>query len=197
MPEDDVQERLASVEARLSALEAAAATPTPAPLRDVDPSQLWVVDVLQTRRGPPFESATSRGSLVYAGSLRAPGTGPVVWQVERSVPALLDQAWDLVAPTLAALGHPIRLEIVRRLLDGARTSQELQESTDLGTSGRLYHHLRELQACGLIVSPRRNTYAVPSQKVVACLIVVAAAAELALVAPPGSQSEEAFDVEDD
>lgn len=116
---------------------------------------------------------------MYAGSLTSAGTGTVAWQIERPVPALMETEWDSASPVLAAVGHPIRLKILHRLLEGARSSQELQEIADLGTTGRLYHHLRDLLASGLIVSPRRNHYAIPPNKVVPCLVIVAAAYELA------------------
>lgn len=180
--------RLAAVEEQLQSLQQQrerSVASDPDPRSSVAPDRLWAVEVLQGRSGPPFESDHSRGSLVYAGSVTAPGSGTVVWQIERPVPLLLEQEWDGVAPVLAALGHPVRLQIIRRLLAGARTSQDLQEIADLGTTGRLYHHVRELEASGLIVSPRRNHYAIRPEKIVPCLVIVAAAGELMM--PPSTE----------
>ena len=82
---------------------------------------------------------------------------------------------------LAALGNPVRLEIVRRLLLGEVTVQQLQEMPELGTTGQLYHHLRELQAAGLVMQRRRGRYGVAPDKVVPSLIIIAAAANMAAV----------------
>lgn len=143
------QEGLAALEARVAALEerlGAAASrsgavespqavqpPTPTPQAPA-PDRPWAVNVLQQRTGPPFEGDASRGSLLYAGPLLAPGTGLVAWQMERPVPGVFARAWGAAAPVLAALGHPVRLEIVRRLLGGAHSSQELQQIPELGST---------------------------------------------------------------
>lgn len=174
--------RLDELERRVAALEGAAAGAAGA--RPVPPSdQPWAVDVLRERRGTPYEEGSVSGGLLYAGYLRTPGSGLVAWQVERPLPPALKTTWEVAAAVLAALGHPLRLEIVRHLLLGARTSQDLQQLPGLGSTGRLYHHLRELLASGLVESRRRNHYAVPPAKVVPCLVAIAAAAELGVQAP--------------
>ena len=173
---DFLERRLRAVERELRRSRARGGE-APAP-RSTAPDRLWAVEVLQGRSGPPFDGPRARGSVVYAGAATTPGAGSVVWQIERPVPPLLEHGWEGAAPVFAALGHPVRLEIVRRLLDGAHTSHELQEVVEGGTTGQLYHHLRELQACGLITSPRRNHYAIRPEKVVPCLVLVAATAEL-------------------
>ena len=74
------------------------------------------------------------------------------------------------------LGHPARLRILRQLLRGARTLGELQEALpDAGSSGRLHRHLRELRAAGLVISRRRNDYAVPAERTVPVRVMLAAA----------------------
>ena len=115
------------------------------------------------------------GSVVFSGKGTMPGAGSVTWQEELPVAGVLASGWADAAGALTALGHPVRLELIRRMLAGARTTHELAEIADLGTSGQLYHHLRELQAAGLVVQRRRNDYAVPAERVIPCLILVAAA----------------------
>jgi len=171
--------RVAALEERVSRLEqdkpAAAAAGEPVATGDV----FWALDVLRRRSGPPFEDEGVAGSVLFAGTVTAPGVGggqgPVVWQEEHPVPPLLAGNWSDAAGALAALGHPVRLELIRRLLAGAHTTQELAEIPELGTSGQLYHHLRELQAAGLVVQRRRNDYAVPAVRVVPCLVLIAVA----------------------
>jgi DNA-binding transcriptional ArsR family regulator len=130
---------------------------------------------------PVTAHAGVAGSLVLAGTATLPGAGSVAWQEEHAVPAVVAGGWTDAAGALAALGHPVRLELIRRLLGGAHTTQELAEIPDLGTSGQLYHHLRELQAAGLVRQRRRNDYAVPADRVILCLILVAAAKSCAHV----------------
>lgn len=115
--------------------------------------------------------------LRYGGRVTAPGTGTgsVVWQLEHPLPDVLDADLGVAADVLGALGHPLRLEILRRLLLGARTLADLQEIPGSGTSGQLHHHLRELRGTGLVVSRRRNDYAVPAERVVPVLVILAAA----------------------
>ena len=93
----------------------------------------------------------------------------------------LAEGWEEAAAVLAALGNPVRLEIVRRLLLGGETVQELQEIPGLGTTGQLYHHLRDLQAAGLVTQRRRGRYGVAADKVVPALIITAAAANMGAV----------------
>jgi len=78
------------------------------------------------------------------------------------------------AAALAALGHPVRL-LLRQVLSGAATVTELQERAALGTSGQLYHHLRQLVNVGWLRVAARGRYAVPPDRVVPLLVVLAAA----------------------
>jgi DNA-binding transcriptional ArsR family regulator len=117
--------------------------------------------------------------VLFAGVARGRESVAAAWQEERPVAALLALDWSAAALTLSALAHPMRLEVVRHLLDGARTAGQLATIPGLGTSGQLYHHLKELQRAGLVVQPRRNEYVVPPERTVQCLVVVAAAASQA------------------
>jgi hypothetical protein len=179
--------RLAALEERVSRLEQRKHRPEPAAAESgaaTPPGNgFWALEVLQGRSGPPFEDSGVSGSVLLAGTATTPGTGSraeagqgtVVWQEEHPLPALLASGWGDAAGALAALGHPVRLELIRRMLAGAHTTHELAEIPDLGTTGQLYHHLRELQAAGLVVQRRRNDYAVPSDRIIPCLVLVAAA----------------------
>jgi DNA-binding transcriptional ArsR family regulator len=183
----DLRPRLAALEERVKRLERQHAAEDAAPARHLAPAPpgegFWALDVLRQRSGAPFEDGDVAGSLAFAGVARAPGVGQVIWQEEHPLPAVLADGWADAAGALSALGHPVRLELVRRLLAGAHTTNELAEIPDLGTSGQLYHHLRELQAAGLVVQRRRNDYAVPADRVILCLVLVAAAKSCAHVGP--------------
>lgn len=183
----DVRPRLAALEERVKRLERQHATEDATPARHLAPAppgeDFWALEVLRQRSGAPFEDGDVAGSLVFAGVASAPGTGKVIWQEEHPLPAVLADGWADAAGALSALGHPVRLELIRRLLAGAHTTNELAEIPDLGTSGQLYHHLRELQAAGLVVQRRRNDYAVPADRVILCLVLVAAAKSCAHAGP--------------
>lgn len=60
----------------------------------------------------------------------------------------------------------LRLLLVRHILHGARTTGELAEIDGLGTTGQLYHHLRQLVGAGWLRSSARGQYAVPPERVV-------------------------------
>lgn len=175
----DLAAAIEQMQTRLEALEAATggadegATRPPGPEVASDP--FWLLDRLARNTGPQFASGEVAGSVAYGGRVRAPGTGELVWQLEHPVPDIVDADLEAAAAVLGALGHPLRLEILRRLLLGARTLGELQEIPSTGTSGQVHHHLRELRAAGLVVSQRRNHYAIPADRVVALLVIVAAA----------------------
>jgi DNA-binding transcriptional ArsR family regulator len=168
---------LAEIQRRLGALErtmAGDAEPRP-PGPSLPGDRFWLLERLARNTGPAFSRGEVAGSLAYGGRVRAPGAGELVWQLEHPAPDVLDADLEAVAAVLGALGHPLRLEIVRRLLLGARTLAELQEIPGTGTSGQLQHHLRELRAAGLVTSERRNHYAVPADRVVPLLVMIAAA----------------------
>jgi DNA-binding transcriptional ArsR family regulator len=180
------------LEARVSELERAVARlladraggePAPQP-PIVDAERFWALARLAERTGPEFDSGGVAGSLLYAGRASTPGGGDLIWQAEYPLPGVLAEGWEDAAGVLAALGHPVRLEIVRRLLLGDETVQALQQIPELGTSGQLYHHLRDLQAAALVTLRSRGRYGVAPDKVVSALVVIAAAASMA-AAPAG------------
>lgn len=61
------------------------------------------------------------------------------------------------ARALAALGHPVRLRIMRKLLDAPMTYAALRKLTRLG-AGPLYHHVGTLRLAGLIMPKQRDLY---------------------------------------
>lgn len=148
MTSDD---RLAALEARVAALESGVAPPAPAP---VDRS----------------------GSLGYEGAVRL--HGEVSWRIEYSPAATLDLAPAPVAEVLAALGHPVRLALVRRLLSGPGSAAELQEAAGLSSTGQVYHHLKSLTAARVVEQDGRS-FRVPTTGVVPVLTMLLAAGDVA------------------
>jgi DNA-binding transcriptional ArsR family regulator len=113
------------------------------------------------------------GFVAYAGAVRAP-EGELVWDRERSASELLGLELEPVAHVLAALGHSVRLELMRLLLRGPQSSQQLQEALGLNSSGTLYYHIKELLAAGLVTQPSRNLYQVSAQRIIPFLAILVA-----------------------
>jgi DNA-binding HxlR family transcriptional regulator len=102
---------------------------------------------------------------------------------------------EAVTRVFAALASPARIVLLRSLVGGPRTSQQLREVLDAPSVGQLYHHLRELLAAGLVVQPGRSVYEIPPGKVIAVCVAVSAAAQLMstshqLPPPPVPEEEE-------
>jgi ArsR family transcriptional regulator len=156
VPDDpDAEARLAALEERVAALEAAIG-----------------------EQGGPEEPSGRAGEISYRGQVRlADGAGPVSWSVGYDAAASLTLPAGPVTEVLAALGHPVRLALVRRLLTGPAGTGELVAAAELSSTGQLYHHLRTLTAARLVEQDGRR-YRVPSTGVVPILVAVVAAADL-------------------
>lgn len=168
--EDDLARRLADLEDRLRRLEDRAARPGGGPAYDAE--TFWALDGLRER-------APDAGAVLFAGTVTLP-TGEVYdWQHGLPTEQLLDADWSELAPelaaTLAALGHPVRLRLLGLVLAGTRSVAELRQDAELGTSGQLYHHLRQLVSAGWLRATTRGHYTVPPERIVPLLVVLAAA----------------------
>jgi Helix-turn-helix domain len=164
----DLERRLAALEA-LGSPRATAADPQEARGAGVlDPERFWALAGLQERIG-------AGSAVLFTGSVTLPGEKAYVWQQGIDAKQLLDADWDQAADALAALGHPIRLKLLQEVLNGASTTAEIGTTEGLGTTGQLYHHLRQLVAAGWLSSVGRGRYEVPAGRVVPLLVTIAAA----------------------
>lgn len=59
---------------------------------------------------------------------------------------------------LAALGHPVRVRLMVKLLEGPATYRALQKVTRL-KAGPLYHHINQLRLASLVLPKKRDLYA--------------------------------------
>jgi DNA-binding transcriptional ArsR family regulator len=75
-----------------------------------------------------------------------------------------------LSSSLAALGNPLRIQIVQMLLRRPASTVELTDALDAPSSGQLFHHLEELLAAGLIHQPQRGLYGTRPQHGVPLLI---------------------------
>ncbi|HLT60826.1 MAG TPA: helix-turn-helix domain-containing protein [Microlunatus sp.] len=155
--------RIERLERRLERAAASADATPPTP----DQDRFWLLEELR-RRG-------ADSTLIYAGQAELE-QGPVAWQMGHAVTDLLEIDWVDLAPRIAALGHPVRLRILQLVLRRtATTAAELSRTEGLGTTGQIYHHLRQLIAAGWLRSGARGVHEVPVDRIVPLLIILAAA----------------------
>ncbi|MFI9113180.1 ArsR/SmtB family transcription factor [Streptomyces venezuelae] len=163
----DLEQRVAALERRLAALEGAAPAPTPPTEGD-----FWALEGLKRELA---EAAADDGGVLYTGAVRLPTGERYEWQFGALTEDLLGRDWPENAESLAALGHPVRLRLLREVLGGRRTAAELAELEDIGTTGQIYHHLRQLTGAGWLRTTGRGRYEVPAARAVPLLVVLTAA----------------------
>jgi hypothetical protein len=176
---DTVETRLAALEAQVAALvartnespAAISASQNPPAASVLPQRKFWAIDGV-------LRSAETRGNdsggVVFAGQVVLPNEETYAWQIESDTPALLASDWSVAHVPLAALAHPIRLQVLKALIEGKRDTQSLASLPNMGTTGQLYHHLKELEAAGWIRQPRRGEYIVLAERVIPLLAILSA-----------------------
>jgi hypothetical protein len=157
--------RLEALEARVAALEGGSAARGEAPTL---PADLWALSGFKARVDEP-------GGVLFTGAVTLPTGEHVEWQEARPLDVLLEDDPTEVAAKLSALAHPVRLMLLTAVLRGTRTATALAAEDHVATSGQLYHHLRQLVAAGWLRTTGRGRYAVPADRVVPLLTLLAAA----------------------
>jgi hypothetical protein len=165
--EQNLAARVSRLEDRLARLEAAALRPDDAP-GPAEPAAFWALAGLKERTADP-------GAVLFTGTVSLPGGEHYEWQEGHLVETLMADDWAQSAAALSALAHPVRLLLLQQILSGARTAAELARHEQLGTTGQLYHHLRQLVAAGWLRTSLRGQYAVPADRIVPLLTLLAAA----------------------
>lgn len=158
---------MADLERRLTALEASD-RPAPRPQE----GDLWALEGLKEQL---VEVEAADGGVLFTGSVRLPTGERYDWQHGALTAGLLDGDWSETAEAFAALGHPVRLRLLREVLGGRRTAAELAELDGVGTTGQIYHHLRQLTGAGWLHAKDRGRHEVPPGRVVPLLVVLSAA----------------------
>lgn len=171
----EVLARLDALEARIADLEAtpapaipsttgSAASQAPSPSDPEDP--FWALTALKERIPAP-------GGVLLTGAVDV-GAGHLEYQWARPTEHLLEVDWQQHADSIAALGHPLRMAILRRLLDGEHTVAQLVDELELASTGVAYHHLSALQSGGWVTTPRRGSWALATPRVVPLLAIITA-----------------------
>ena len=163
--EPTLAERVTGLEDRLARLEAPALRPGEGA---AGTRPFWALAGLKERAAEP-------GAVLFTGTVTLSGGEHYEWQEGQPVETLLADDWAQSAAALAALAHPVRLLLLRQILSGVRTAAELGRHEQLGTTGQLYHHLRQLVAAGWLRTSLRGQYAIPAERIVPLLTLLAAA----------------------
>lgn len=163
---------LRTLERRIAQLEERLARASPRQAGQGEPEE--AVDERSWAVGELHERVAAPGGVVLAGAVDLPDGAHVDWQRGTTTAALLDGPWTAATERLAALAHPLRIELVRQVLLGVRSTAALTDLEAVGTSGQLYHHLRPLLAAGWLRQAARGRYEVPADRVVPLLAVLAA-----------------------
>ena len=172
-------DRVTALERRVELLEAAqrptpadsagsAGSPSPAAAgADQEDGPLWALEGLRRRVPEP-------GAVVLTGAVTLPDGRVAAWQEGAGTGSLLEHDWGELADALAALGSPVRLRLLQQVLTGTGTVAELVQGEGVGTSGQVYHHVRQLVAAGWLRSTGGGRYEVPVARVVPLLAMVLA-----------------------
>ncbi|KQU58181.1 ArsR family transcriptional regulator [Rhodococcus sp. Leaf278] len=134
---------------------------------------------LERRDAPEqVDAAPSTGGIVaYQGDVHLNGT--VRWDISYSPDAIVDLPIASMSEVLAALGHPVRLQIVRSLLRGPANAADLHTAVGVGSSGQIYHHLKTLSTANIVEQQGRGDYRIAAKRVVPLLVSMLTAADIA------------------
>ncbi|WP_327355033.1 ArsR/SmtB family transcription factor [Streptomyces sp. NBC_01304] len=163
----DLEQRVAELERRMAELEG---VERPAPA--VAEGDFWALEGLKAQLAG-LQAAD--GGVLYTGAVRLPTGERYEWQTGALADDLFDRDWSETADSFAALGHPVRLRLLREILGGRRTAASLAELEETGTTGQIYHHLRQLTGAGWLHTTGRGRYEVPAGRVVPLLVMLSAA----------------------
>ncbi|MFD7509048.1 ArsR/SmtB family transcription factor [Streptomyces sp. NPDC059853] len=151
----ELEARVAALERRIAALEGGGAG-------------FWALEGLKKQLAPD-----GPGGVLFTGSARLPTDEAYEWQYGLTTEDLLAIDWEQAAESFAALGHPVRMRLLREIAHGRRTVAELAALEGLGTTGQIYHHLRQLTAAGWLHTTGRGRHEIPATRVIPLLVALA------------------------
>lgn len=165
------EDRVVALEERVAVLEAAlrqdagGASSTETPQTPSDDDAFWALEGLRARTPEP-------GAVMMVGSVQVPSGGEARWQMAAGADELFSSDFADRAESLSALAHPARLRILQQLMAEAETVQDLVGTGEFGTSGQVYHHLRQLTSSGWLRASGGGRYEVPAARVVPLLAIL-------------------------
>ena len=158
-----VESRLSDLEARVARLEGKSSIPPQPPSEE---STYWLVDALAPSTQLPD------GSVIFGGNI-ALGKRTYAYQWQRPTTAITDEEWSENLERLAALAHPVRGEILRRLLAAPATAAELVDEDIISSTGTAYHHLSALTSAGW-TTKTSGEYSIRPARVIPLLAIITA-----------------------
>ena len=160
---ESIESRVLALEKRVAKLE----QPIPAPVEaSSGESTMWLADALEPSEELP------EGSVIFGGNLTI-GESSYIYQWQRPTEAVTHGDWSENLDRLAALAHPIRGDILRRLLTAPASATELVEEEIVTSTGTAYHHLSALTSAGW-TTKAGGKYAIRAARVVPLLIIITA-----------------------
>lgn len=132
-----------------------------APVQEED-EVFWALEGLRARVPHP-------GAVMLVGSVHTPNGVEARWQTGSLAQDFFDSDFADRAEALSALAHPARLRIIQRLMTDAVTVHDLAATEEFGTSGQIYHHLKQLVSTGWLRTAGRGRYEVPVDRIVPLL----------------------------
>ncbi|MCG7523235.1 helix-turn-helix domain-containing protein [Streptomyces sp. OfavH-34-F] len=164
-------EQVADLSRRLSALEArlgdGPANPSPG---EMPAEAHWALPRLRERL-----QEVARGGVLFAGSVVGPDGELVEWERSDATDSVITSDWSEAADTIGALGHPVRLRLIQAVAAGRTVVAELAALEGLGTTGQIYHHLRQLVSAGWLETTGRGRYRIPPTRLIPLMITITAA----------------------
>ena len=172
--EQELERRLATIEARLAALEehapkeTAATLPTGTKQVDDTADTYWALTELSSRNN----TADNTGAVMFAGHVTT-SEQEAMYQWTRPTDFFLATSWDDPMTRLTALAHPVRGTILRTLLDAPATAAQLAENNVVTSTGTAYHHLNALMAAGWISKKPTGEFSIRLSRIVPLLTILA------------------------
>ena len=172
--EQELERRLAAIEARLAVLEehvpkeTAATLPTGTKQVDDSADTYWALTELSLRNN----TADNTGAVMFAGHVTT-SEQEAMYQWTRPTDFFLATSWDDPMTRLTALAHPVRGTILRTLLDAPTTAAQLAENNVVTSTGTAYHHLNALMAAGWISKKPTGEFSIRLSRIVPLLTILA------------------------
>lgn len=158
-----LEEHLAQLQSQLDSALGSSVDGEVAPDREDD--SFWALEGLRARVPDP-------GGVMMAGSVQTPKGFEARWQMAALTDEFFESDFAERAEGLTALAHPARLRIIQRLMTDAETVHDLAATGEFGTSGQIYHHLRQLVSGGWLRAAGGGRYEVPVARVVPLLTIL-------------------------
>ena len=172
--EQELERRLAAIEARLAVLEehvpkeTAATLPTGTKQVDDSADTYWALTELSLRNN----TADNTGAVMFAGHVTT-SEQEAMYQWTRPTDFFLATSWDDPMTRLTALAHPVRGTILRTLLDAPTTAAQLAENNVVTSTGTAYHHLNALMSAGWISKKPTGEFSIRVSRIVPLLTILA------------------------